>query len=75
MKDVTIGKDCFIGARTVILGGTKIGDHCIVGAGTVILGKTYPDYSIIAGNPVKVIGDVRVWAEKNIKREHIFKVL
>lgn len=67
VKDVTIGKDCFIGARSVILGGTKIGDHCIVGAGTVIPGKVYPDYSIIVGNPGKVIGDVRVWAEKRYK--------
>lgn len=67
VKDVTIGKDCFIGARTVILGGTRIGNHCIVGAGTVIPGKEYPDYSIIAGNPGKVIGDVRVWAEKKYK--------
>lgn len=67
VKDVAIGKDCFIGARSVILGGTKIGDHCIVGAGTVIPGKVYPDYSIIVGNPGKVIGDVRVWAEKKYK--------
>lgn len=67
VKDVTIGKDCFIGARSVILGGTKIGDHCIVGAGTVIPSKEYPDYSIIVGNPGKAIGDVRVWAEKKYK--------
>ncbi len=63
IKDVIIGDDCFIGARTVILGGTEIGNHCIVGAGTIIPGKKYEDYSIIAGNPGRVIGDVREWAK------------
>lgn len=67
VRDVTIGKDCFIGARAVLLGGSRIGNHCIVGAGTVIPGKSYPDYCIIAGNPGRVIGDVREWAERKYK--------
>lgn len=67
VRNVTIGKECFIGAKSVILGGSRIGDHCIVGAGTVIPGKTYPDYSIIVGNPGRVIGDVREWAERKYK--------
>ena len=67
VKDVTIGKDCFIGAKSVVLGGSQIGDHCIIGAGTVIPGKTYPEYSIIVGNPGRVIGDVREWAERKYK--------
>lgn len=65
VKDIVIGQDCFIGAKSILLGGSKIGNHCIIGAGTVIPGKEYPDYSIIAGNPGRVIGDVREWAQKN----------
>lgn len=43
---VIIGKNCWIGANTVILRGTTIGDDCVVGAGSVIKG-TYPSGSII----------------------------
>lgn len=43
---VEIGNDCWIGANSVILRGTKLGDHCVVGAGCVIKGE-YPAGSII----------------------------
>lgn len=43
---VEIGKNCWIGANTVILRGTKLGDNCVVGAGTVLKGE-YPAGSII----------------------------
>ena len=45
-KPVIIGKNCWIGANTVILRGTELGDNCVVGAGSVING-TYPANSII----------------------------
>ena len=60
---VIIGNDCFIGANSIILPGTKIGSNVIVGAGSVVKGKI-DDYSIIAGNPAKSINDIRSWAEK-----------
>lgn len=37
-SSVTIGKNCWIGANTVILRGTVIGDNCLVGAGCVLKG-------------------------------------
>lgn len=36
---IIIGKNCWIGANTVILRGTIIGDNCVVGAGSVVSGK------------------------------------
>lgn len=36
---VIIGKNCWIGANTVILRGTIIGDNCVIGAGSVIKGE------------------------------------
>ena len=36
---VAIGKNCWIGANTVILRGTTIGDNCVVGAGCVLKGE------------------------------------
>lgn len=43
---ISIGRNCWIGANTVILKGTEIGDNCIVGAGCVLKGK-YPDNTTI----------------------------
>ena len=45
-EPVVIGKNCWIGANTVILRGTKLGDNCVVGAGCVIRGE-YPDNTVI----------------------------
>lgn len=43
---VEIGNNCWIGANTVILRGTRIGNNCVVGAGSVLSGE-YPDNSVI----------------------------
>lgn len=53
-KDVFIGDDCFIGAHSFILKGITLGEHCIVGANSVIT-KSFPAYTVIAGNPAKII--------------------
>ena len=51
-----IGNDCWIGAGAVFLDGAEIGDGCIVGANAVVIGK-FPNNTIIAGMPAKVIGN------------------
>ena len=43
---IRIGKNCWIGANTVILQGTELGDNCVVAAGSVLRGK-YPANSLI----------------------------
>ena len=35
---ISIGKNCWIGANTVILRGTTIGDNCLIAAGSVVKG-------------------------------------
>lgn len=52
--DTIIGKDCFIGVRSLILPGVHIGNGVIIGAGSVVT-KDIPDNCIAAGNPAKVI--------------------
>lgn len=51
---VYIGDNSFIGAGAIILPGTTIGKYCIIGAGAVVKGKI-PDYSVVIGNPCKII--------------------
>lgn len=49
-----IGKNCFIGGRSLILPGVEIGDNCVVGAGSVVT-KSVPPKCIVAGNPARII--------------------
>ena len=41
-------------STTIISGVKMIGEKCVIGAGTVII-KDVPDFSVIVGNPGKVI--------------------
>lgn len=43
---IEIGKNCWIGANTIILRGTTIGDNCVVGVGCVLKGN-YPSNSVV----------------------------
>ncbi|MBN2458154.1 acyltransferase [Candidatus Woesearchaeota archaeon] len=58
-KPVSIGSYVFIGSGAVILPGSRIGSHCIIGANAVV-SKDIPNNSIVAGNPARVIGEVRL---------------
>lgn len=64
-NSVSIGENSFIGAGVVILPGTKIGKLCIIGAGAVVKGDI-PDYSVVVGNPCRIISDTRQYGEKII---------
>ncbi|MFT5858404.1 MAG: acetyltransferase-like isoleucine patch superfamily enzyme [Flavobacteriaceae bacterium] len=55
---VHIGKYSFIGPHALIMPTTKIGKGCIVSAYSNVRGE-FPDFSIIGGNPAKIIGDTR----------------
>ncbi len=49
---VTIGRDSWIGDRSVVL--ADVGRHCVIGAGSVVT-RRIPDYAIAVGNPARVI--------------------
>jgi acetyltransferase-like isoleucine patch superfamily enzyme len=55
---IEIGEFTFVGPFSVIMPSTKIGKGCVVAAHSYVKGD-FPDYSVIAGNPAKVVGDVR----------------
>jgi len=51
--EVAIGKNVWIGAKSVILPGVKIGDNSIIGAGSIVV-EDIPSYSVAVGNPAKI---------------------
>lgn len=53
-KVVNIGSDVWIGENVLIKQGVKIGDGAIIGMGSIVTKNVEP-YSIVAGNPAKLI--------------------
>ncbi|MEU4549340.1 acyltransferase [Nonomuraea dietziae] len=51
---VSIGDGSWLGAGAIILPGTRIGRQCVVAGGAVVRGE-FPDHSVIAGVPAKVV--------------------
>ena len=56
-SSVKIGEYVFIGAGAKILPGVTIGNGCLISAGAIV-SKDIPDFSIVAGNPGQIIGEV-----------------
>lgn len=54
VAEINIGDDCWIGANSVITAGVQVGRHSVVAGGSVVT-RDVPPYSIVAGNPAKVI--------------------
>lgn len=54
-KPVLIGNDVWVGAGAFILPGVVIADHAIIAAGSIVT-KDVEEWSIVGGNPAKVIG-------------------
>ncbi|MBN2638077.1 MAG: acyltransferase [Bacteroidales bacterium] len=53
-KPIVVEDEVWIGANAVVTAGVTIGKHSIVAAGCVVV-KDVPPYSIVAGNPGKIL--------------------
>ena len=62
-KPVTIGDSVWIGGNVTILPGVTIGDNCTIGAGSVVT-HDIPANSIAAGNPARVIKQIKLTVTK-----------
>lgn len=65
-RDCIIEDDVWIGARAIILKGTRIGRGAVIAAGAVVV-KDVDPYTIVGGVPARVIGQ-RFTAEE--ARQH-----
>lgn len=52
--DIVVGDDVWIGYRSTILSGVTIGQGAVIAAGSVVT-KDVPPYTIVGGNPAKII--------------------
>ena len=51
---IMLGKNCWIGARSVLLSGAVIGEGAVVGAGALVDFEV-PSYAVVAGNPARIV--------------------
>lgn len=63
VAEVCIGDNVFLGTGVIVLKGVTIGDNTVVGAATVVT-KNIPANSIVAGNPMRLIGQVPGYIEQ-----------
>ncbi len=54
-RRVSIGHDVWIGHGVIVLPGVTIGNGAVAGAGSVVT-RDVPPFSIVGGNPAKLIG-------------------
>ena len=53
-KTISINSQCWIGFNSIITKGVTLNKGCIVGSGSVVT-KSFNEYSVIGGNPAKLI--------------------
>ena len=51
---VEIGSDCWIGPRSILVGGIKVGDGAVILAGAVVT-KDVPPYTVVGGVPARFL--------------------
>ena len=53
---ITIGKNCPLASRCIVLKKTVLPDYCTASAGSVLSGdySSIPQYSVLCGNPAKL---------------------
>jgi acetyltransferase-like isoleucine patch superfamily enzyme len=63
-RPVFIDDNCWIGQNAVILKGVTIGCNSIIGANSVVT-HDVPSYSVVAGNPARVIRKLEIFSGTN----------
>jgi len=74
-ETISIGDEVWIGANAVILPGILIGKHSVVAAGSVVT-KDIPPYTVVAGNPARIIkqynAETKKWERVDKKQDFTY---
>jgi len=57
-RGIRLGDDVWVGAGASFVDGVTVGDHAVVGMASVVTRDVAP-WTIVAGNPARVVGDRR----------------
>ena len=60
-KDIVIGNNVWLCARSIVTKGTVIGDGCVIGTNAVVSGDFAKANCIIAGSPATIIKQNHTW--------------
>lgn len=61
---ISIGNNCFIGNRAMVLYGVSIADNVVVAAGSVVTKSILKSNIIVAGNPAREVGTWESFLER-----------
>ncbi len=73
-KPVVLENDSWIGSRSIILPGVTVGEGAIVAAGSTVV-KNVPSFSIVAGNPAKIIRSITPMADISVERSFVLMLM
>ena len=72
IKEITIGSNCWIGEKSIILPGVSIGDFTTIGGGAVVT-KNVPPNCLAAGNPAVIKKHYdEIYKETNSSSDQVF---
>lgn len=54
-----------IGARSIIMYNVNVGHDVVIAAGSIVT-KDVPDYSVVAGNPARIVGNTKDLLKKRL---------
>ncbi|WP_199902773.1 sugar O-acetyltransferase [Azospirillum sp. B4] len=57
-KPIVIGRNVWIGAGAIVIGGVTVGENSVIAAGAVVTRDVPPD-TLVGGNPARVIRSIR----------------
>ncbi|EKD32651.1 MAG: 4Fe-4S ferredoxin iron-sulfur binding protein [uncultured bacterium] len=60
MKEIKIGENVWVGAKSIILKGVNIGDGAVIAAGGVVTKSVEPK-TLVGGNPARTITNTVKW--------------
>lgn len=59
-EPIEIEEDAWVGCMSIILKGVTVGKGAVIAAGSVVT-KDVPPYTIVSGNPAKIIREIPIY--------------